>query len=363
MNIISPKPGNLETIIQPVDDSIIMELVQLALQCNKDTERYNLRDKIYNSKYRANHLEGKELDLERFLQQIANANIRIENQNKEYKWVKINTNNMGDISYRFYIAPNPENMHEIVKKLVETFNAQCVPVRFKYQLTSGMEQCDRIIIYSDFNNRKLVEETIKSVYQSSQGLFNGCERSVAWLYNSKVPGVYFAPETPGDAYSNRLTDVILEAKETFNFLYGITNSNRNITLSGKDADKAIEYMKTLISSIMLRKGILLSKDGKCINIKDKNVRANYNYDTGILEHSQYDSRGYFSVKFYPTPEGRNALLENFYSVSTIQQQIGLEVKYLTLEQRREEIDRALYPYKYNNSAQPSKLEQSGRRKK
>ena len=213
MNIIEPKSGNLESVIKSIDDSIIMELVQLALQCKKDTERYSLRDKIYNSKYKANNLNGKELALERFLQQITNANIRTENQNKEYKWVKINTSNMGDISYRFYIAPNPENMHEIVKKLVETFDAQNVPVRLKYQLTSGMEQCDRIIIYSDFINRKKVEQSIKCVYQSSPDLFNDCERSVAWLYNSEIPGVYFAPETPGDAYSNRLADVILEAKE------------------------------------------------------------------------------------------------------------------------------------------------------
>ncbi|MGN1378791.1 MAG: hypothetical protein ACI4XR_00090 [Bacilli bacterium] len=361
MNIINPKSGNLETIIQSIDDSIIMELVHLALQCKKDTERYNLRDKIYNSKYRANNLEGKELALESFLQQMENANIRTENQNKEYKWVKINTNNMGDISYRFYIAPNPENMHEIVKKLVDTFSIQNVPVRFKYQLTSGMEQCDRIIIYSDFNNIKLVEQSIKSVYQSSPQLFKGCERSIAWLYNSEVPGVYFAPETPGDAYSNRLTDVILEAKETFNFLYGITNSNRNITLSGKDVDQAIDYMKMLIGSIMLRKGVLLSKDGKCITIKDKKVKVNYNYDTGILEHSNTDSRGFYSVKFYPTLEGRKALLENFYSVSKIQQQIGLEVKYLTLEQRREEIDRVLYPHKYNNFPPTTNVEQNGRR--
>ena len=132
---------------------------------------------------------------------------------------------------------------------------------------------NRIIIYSDFNNRKLVEQSIKSVYQSSPQLFNGCERSAAWLYNSDVSGVYFAPETPGDAYSNRLADVILEAKETFNFLYGITNSNKNITLSGKDADQAIEYMKLLIGSIMLRKGILLSKDGKCINVTFKSLEC------------------------------------------------------------------------------------------
>ena len=361
MNIINPKSGNLENVIQPIDDSIIMELVQVALQCKKDAETDNVRDEIYNSKYRANNLETKELELERFLQQIANANIRTKNQNGEYKWVKINTSNMGNISYRFYIAPNPEQMHEIVKKLVESFASQNVPVRFKYQLTSGMDHCDRIIIYSDFNNRKLVEQSIKAVYQSSPQLFNGCERSPVWLYNSEIPGVYFAPETPGESYGNRLADVILEAKETFNFLYGITNSNKNTTLSGKDANQAIEYMKMLIGSIMLRKGILLSKDGKFINIKDKNVMVNYNYDTGILEHFNIDSRGFYLVKFYPTPEGRKALLENFYSVSTIKQQIGLSIKYLTPEQRKEELDRALHPYKYNNFSQTTPVEQNGRR--
>ena len=134
-----------------------------------------------------------------------------------------------------------------------------------------------------------------------------------------------------------------------------------ISFSGKDADQAIEYMKLLIASIMLRKGILLSKDGKCIDIKDKNVKANYNYDTGILEHSNTDSRGFYSVKFYPTKEGRKALLENFYSVSLIQQQTGLSVNYLTPEQRREEIDRTLYLHKYNNFSQTTNVEQNGRR--
>lgn len=73
--------------------------------------------------------------------------------------------------------------------------------------------------------------------------------------------MYLAPETPGEAYSNRLTEVILTAKNTFNFLYGITNSNQKLTLAGKNAEQALEYMKMLIGSLMLRKGILLSKDG------------------------------------------------------------------------------------------------------
>ena len=349
MNIINPNSGSLETIIRQIDDPIIIGLAQIAFKCNKDTERYNLRDELYTSKYSPKNLEQKELELEYFLKSLQHLNIRTENQNKEYKWVKINTENMGNISSRFYIAPNPNNMHKMVKKLVETFSTQNVPVRFKYQLTTGMEQCDRIIIYSDVYSKDKVENAIRRVYQENSSLFSGCERSLAWLYDTSIPGVYSTPETPGDAYSNRLAGVILEAKQAFNFLYGIMNSNSKITLNGKDAEQAIEYMKLLITSLMLRKGILLSKDGRCITIKDKNVKSYYDSETGILTNSNMDERGYFEVKFFPTVEGRKALLENFYSVSTIQPQTGLAIRYLTPNQRREEINRVLYPYKYSQS--------------
>lgn len=354
MKVINSQIGNLVNDIKPIDDTIIMELTQLALKCTKETERFNLRDDIYKSKYKANNLENKELELERYLQQIDDSNIRTKNQDKEYKWVKINTHNMGDVSYRFYIAPNPEKMHEIVKKLVEAFRAKRVPVRFKYQLTTNMEHCDRIIIYSDSNNRKLVEESIKSVYQSSEELFKGSEHSIAWLYNSEIPHVYVSPETPGDAYSNIFSDAIIEAKETFNFLYGITNSNNNIKLFGKAADEAIEYMKILICSILLQKGIILSKDGNHFEIKNEKTKMCYDYNTGILERLKFDSNGCFRVKFYPTDEGKNALLANFYHILEIQPQKGLDVRYLTHQERQVEVHQRFHPEYYNSTGKKTK---------
>lgn len=348
MKIINPKVGNIEEIIQPIDDLIILGLSRIAFKCKKATESYNLRDELYASKYKPTGLERKEIELEQFLQQQVGENLRTKNQNKEYKWVIVNEKNIRETSHRFYIAPNPENMHEIVSELVKQFVSQNIPVKFKYQLTSGMEQCDRIIIYSDFDNKDRIESEIKKVYQQNQNLFNGCERSLAWLYTTTVPDVYLAPETPGEAYSNRVAEVILTAKNTFNFLYGITNSNQKITLAGKNAEQALEEMKILIGSLMLRKGILLSKDGKCITIKDKNVKTLYDFNSGILENYNMDSRGFYSVKFFPTAEGRKALLNHFYGVSSITKQPGLEIKYLTLEQRKEEVDRNLYPYRYIN---------------
>lgn len=69
MKIINPKVENIEEIIQPIDDLIILGLSRIAFKCNKATESYNLRDELYASKYRTTGLEGKEIELEKFLQQ------------------------------------------------------------------------------------------------------------------------------------------------------------------------------------------------------------------------------------------------------------------------------------------------------
>lgn len=344
MTIIDSKNTVLKDLIKPVNDAHIEKLAKIAFSCNKDTETYNLRDDLYKSKYNPSNLETKELALESFLNQ--QPNIKTKHQNKEYNWILINKEHIGPTSSRFYIAPNPDYMHQIVKELTSLFIKQNIPVKFKYQLTTGMEQCDRIIIYSDDENKERIEDVIRNVYSNNQELFVGCERATAWLYDTKIPGVYYAPETPNKAYSTRVAETIIEAKETFNYLYGITDKSPKIVLKGKDAEKAFEYMKVIIPSIMLRNGLLLSKEGKCITLKDKNLNSYYDLKTGIMRRTNTDEFGYYEVNFLPTNAGRLALLENFYSISTIYRQEGIEKRYLTLEEKKEEIDRILYPHKY-----------------
>ena len=260
MNIINPNEEGIEGIILPVDDAVIEKLVQYALQCKKSDEVSTIRDKMYKSKYTASGLERKELELEKKLLQLVGPNLRIENQNKEYKWVKINTHEMGGTAFRFYIAPNPNNLHEIVERLTEAFSMAGVPVKFKYQLTTNMESCDRIIIYSDSLHRELVEETIKKVYLASPVLFSGCERSDAWLYTSDAPGVYIAPETPGEAYSDVLASAVIESKDVFSYLYDLTERNNSVVFSGEEVIKAMNYMRMIVPSTLLKKGLLFSRD-------------------------------------------------------------------------------------------------------
>ena len=343
MQIINYNQINLESEFIPIDDSIIINLAQIAFNYKKETKQEELRKKLYKSIYYPRNLQAKEQNLETFLEQLSSHNVKTKNQHYEYKWIGINDSNISRPDYRFYIAPNPNNLHELVKQLVQTFMQKNVSIRFKYQLTSNMECCDRIIIYVDYNNKTLVEESIKSVYESSPKLFHGYERSSAWLYKTSIPGVFLTKETIGDAYSNIIADIIKEAKETFDFLYKITDFNPNIILTEKEMEKAIQDMQLLIHSIMFRKGILLKKGGDTINIKDKNVKARYDYATGILEHHSEYQDEYYSVKFYPTKEGRQALLENFYNVSQIEEQIGLDIRHLTLRESQEE-KRTIYPH-------------------
>lgn len=345
MNIFEPKDASVSKIIKPINENIINALAQQCLQIKKDDDMYNLYSKFYETRYSVVDLSLKEMQLNGYLQQLHTKYgnmVRTDLQNSEYCWVKVNTSQMGDIAYRYYLAPNPDNMHEIVKNLTTKFAENSVPVRFKYQLQQKMSECDRIIIYSDFEHRNQVEAQIKNVYDNNPRLFNNSERAISWIYDSQTPNVFFAPETPGSSYGQVFAEIMSQAKQIFCYLYGITDTNNKISLNGDDATQALEYMKLIVCSLLFRNGLLLSNDGRKITVKDKNIRTDYDYKTGVLTNTHQDNTGYYRVTFAPTIEGKNALLKNFYNVSQVQSQSGITVEHLTAEQRKEELYVALY---------------------
>lgn len=74
---------------------------------------------------------------------------------------------------------------------------------------------------------------------------------------------------------------MIEAKEIFCYLYGITDTNNRINLNGEATKNALDYMELMVSSLMLRRGLLLSKDNKRIVFKDE-IKSSYDYKTGKL---------------------------------------------------------------------------------
>lgn len=345
MNIVDTGDTSVPKIIKPIDEKIITVLAQQCLQIRKNDEGFNIYSKFYKTRYPIPDLSFKEKQLSGYLQQLHDKYgdmVRTDLQGSEYRRIKVNTSWMGDIDFRFYLAPDPNNMHEIVKNLATNFAGNAVPVKFKYQLQQKMNECDRIIIYSDFEHRDQVEEQIRKVYDNNPELFYGSERPVSWLYGSKIPNVFLAPETPGSSYGQVFADSMLQAKQIFCYFYGITNKSGPLTLDGDEAIKATEDMKTILCSLLFRNGLLLSNDRRKITVRDKDIQTHYDYETGILKNMYQDDTGYHRVIFTPTAEGRNALLNNFYNVSRVQPQNGITVEHLTQDQRAKEIYDMLY---------------------
>ena len=191
MKLLKLQNKEIEESLKPIDAESLRKLANVALKCYPNIEEGVVRDILYQSKYQETGLEAKEKDLENYLELVKKTfNVDTKNQGTWYNHVDTNINNMKNIYYRFYIAPQPDNIHELVKELAKLFGLYNVPIKFKYQLTSGMEHCDRIIIYVDKPYRDLVEQIILNIYKRKSYLFTGAERAAAWIYDTKIPGVY-----------------------------------------------------------------------------------------------------------------------------------------------------------------------------
>lgn len=339
MKVFIPQNAKIKDIVRNVDDSIIQRLIQSCIKIKKGDEYPKIYSRFYETKYPIQDLSGKERILEEYLNNLAvaqNVGVRTKLQGKEYRWVLINEKGLSETAFRYYFAPNPSNMHEIVRRLTDEFVTKKIPVKFKFQLKYKMDECDRIILYSDFKHQPDIEKAIQSVYQQQPELFDGSERPLPWIYTSDTPNVYLAPETPGSSYGEEFARVMIEAKEIFCYLYGITEANNKIKLDGKEAKKAFDYMELIVSSVMLRRGLILSRDGKRIVFKD-NIRSSYDYKSGELTSFCDDSYGHHSVVYFQTVEGKNALLNSFYCISQMQSQEGVKVAHLTQQERRKRL--------------------------
>ena len=82
---------------------------------------------------------------------------------------------------------------------------------------------------------------------------------------------------------------------------------------------------------MFRKGLLLSKNDTMLAPTEQ-FSINYNNDTGVLTHILWTTAGVTLVKFLPNAYGKEALIDNFYSVSNIKPQQGVKIEHLTREE-------------------------------
>lgn len=350
MEIIAPQNNGelIKSKVKGVDDTTLERLSDIAIAMRKDEEQDTLYSKFYESKYSiaSSDIARKEENLTTKLNTLQSQDgelVKTSLQGNEYRWIQILRHQIGKTAFRFYLAPNPNNMHEIVEKLVKQFLKEKVPVKFKYQQEGKMSDCDRLIIYSDAANKGKIEDSLAEVYRNNPQIFYGSERALPWLYEAKVPGIYVAPETPGSSYGKEFARTIMESREIFGYLQGETEAK---PLGVLDENYARGYIKQIIGSMLLRNGMLMSTDGMRVLCKDDNISTGYDYKTGKLTNRNKGQQKYSEAIFLPTREGRTALLNNFYNVSGIESQTGVIVQHLTPEQRRMQLYKKLYPDKF-----------------
>lgn len=343
--IIESKDYYDSSYIKPIDEQIFHDIVKLVYNFDLNDESI-LYESIYQSKYKDPNIDAYKTELDETINRLkmnANKKIETDNQGSSYEWVYLKRNEIPMTSYRFYFGVNPEFMHIVSKELtIKLYNLD-IPVSFKYQKEAIKNNCDRIILYVDSKNKDAVEKAIEEIYNEKPELFKGSERALSWIYNSNVPGVYFAPEcfNRSKSYGEEVARSIADSKKIFNYMFGVTDSNPFVS---RNPQKELEALKEIVLSVMLRNGVLLSKDGRRISSKELGIKTFYEMDTGVLKNLIDDPHGlYHEVKYSPTKEGRLALIDNFYSVKDVRKREGMQTKTLTREERLKEIYNFLYP--------------------
>ena len=337
MDFITPKESSILNNIKLVDEIAILELTKVAFKYNSKMKREEVRSQLFKSKYDSFNVEKNELNLENYLSHI--SNISLKKQSNEYNWILINSDK-DYLTSKYYLAPNPENMHEIINVLVNNLIIENSPIKIKYQQSTNMKYTDRIIIYTDEFSKENIENILDEISKTHSNLFIDCERAKSWIYKTDIPNVFKSTDDIGDVNTEKLIDLIIESKESYDFLYNEKNYFIN-------KEESINKMKLLIGSILLRKGLLLSNDEKPIYINDINIKTSYDYKKMIMKSISMDTSGFYEAKFLSNKEGRNAYLDNFYSVSNNISIDGVEYRFLTPKQRRDEINKKLRLRKNN----------------
>lgn len=338
MEIINPK-NNVEQLVdkpKKIDDDILDQIANITIATKRDNQTDKIYTKLYESKYNVDmKIARKEASLTaklNILQTQDEELIKTSLQLKEYNWIQILKNKMGEIAYRFYLAPDPSNMYRILDEIVTKFMEEELPAKIKYQQERRFGECDRIVIYVDEAYKDKIEKCLLRIYSDTPQLFADGERALPWLYKSKIPGVYWVPEKPGVSYEQEFVKTIIESKEMFCYLKGITG--RKSFFSEEDADYDKGYLKQILASMLLRNGLLISNEGKRIAWTDENISTVYDYKTGELTNSNKGDQIYSEAIFSQTTEGKEALIKNFYNVSKMKTEEGVIVQHLTPEERR-----------------------------
>jgi hypothetical protein len=311
---------------------------------NLDVDDFDIWGEIYKSKnndYPSDYeTEVWENKIKSYMK--TNPTLRYKKDYNSYNWVYIDKTIIGNEAFRYYFGIDPTHLLEVVEKLTQKFCNKNIPIYFKYHTERKKDAADKIILYSDYDHREEVENAINEVYNENKELFNNSERALPWIYESKTPGVYFAPEDRkhDKSYGEKFAAALLDAKKTFHYLYQEDRVQNQEQLNA---------LKTIVLSSLFRNGLLVSKNNNRLFTSEEGIKTFYDKDNNCITNVIDEKNGYYyEVKFDSSIEGKKAFLKYFYTAKKVPVQKGVTPRVLTREERIKEVYNALYPQNNRN---------------
>lgn len=346
LGIFKGKNNELLKQLRPIDDDLMERIVDEVLETD-----FLVDDPIFIYKnMQQSHYPALDYSkLEQKLQQVIELSngvsrnvVQTEKQGDAFNRVFINNRQSGPIQCRFYLSPEPQKMHGMVYMLFQEFLNQHLPLQFKYQLQNDAYRCDRIVIYSDRNHKDDVERAIAKVYQAHPQLFEGSDRSLSWLYPSKIPNVYIAPETPGTSFGMQFAELIPNAKAIFDYLYQLKNSDSKISFRSKEEEQQVRNeVKKIVVSLLCREGMTLTSDDIPSQLcgyddPDRHLSIIYQYGTGKLYQTFQSGNNKYIATYENSDTGRALLQKTAYGTvrPKVDQQVpGISIQKISLDDK------------------------------
>ncbi len=328
--------------IMEFDEQQFHDIVKYVNELNVDC--YDIYEDLYKSKRSMFPSITEKNILDNRIDNLKKINplLETEKQGNDYEWIYINRREKGEDAFRYYFGINPVNLYKLVEKMTEKFANKGIPVSFKYQQEGKKNVVDRIILYTNSLHKEEVEKTLSEIYNENRELFFDSERPLPWLYESNIPNVYVSPESRNHekSYGENFSSALMDAKKIFHYLYQEDKVKNQ---------EQLEVLKKIVLSTMLRNGCFLTKDGRRIITEEQGIKTFYDKEKNELRNVfEYKNGDYYEAKYDFTIEGKKAFLNNFYSVKNVVNQLGVEVRRLTRQEKNKEIYNYLYPQTANN---------------
>ena len=342
-------------LVKPIDDIAISALVNRALYVSFTDTPDKLVDVLNASTFKIPSSDKLKPDYDRLVEESksiktpSNSKVGVSEYDEKHTVFTINKKQAENPSLRYMIPINPELMYGVGQNLIEALSSNNVPAQVVVQNpeTRALTKADRISILVDNDSREAAEEVIQKVRKGSVSSFKDSERPVSHIHTSNIKNVFVEPIIQsGKNYEEQLASSIIDVKQAFNYLYGLT---RRYPRRQIDTKEGLSHLETLIPSTLLRSGLLFTKGMKRLLLSENNLVQTYDINEGTMTVSRDTDTMHHEVLYGNNPDARKSFLTYFYTAEPpVKDLRGVTQTHITREEYKKSQKSKKFPELYGD---------------